>query len=228
VKPWLKQEWCFPKLGAEFVWRMEDLCDLYAEPPDPRRPLVCVDERPYQLVGEVIPSQLPTPDQPARFDYEYERKGTANLFVAFSPTEAWRQVEPTERRTAVDFAFFMRALIDEHFSESEVIRLVVDNLNTHTPASFYKAFPPEEARRLVSKLEWHYTPEHGSWLNQVEIEISVLSRQCLEGRIPDAQTLRREVKAWETARNAAGATIDWRFTTKNARTKLKRLYPDHS
>ena len=181
---------------------MEDLCDLYAEPP--------------------------TPGQPARFDYEYERKGTANLFVAFCPEKAWRQVVVTARRTAVDFAHFLRTLVEEHFPDAEVIRLVVDNLNTHTPASLYKAFAPEEARRLVSKLEWHYTPEHGSWLNQVEIEISILSRQCLERRIPDAETLRRQVKAWEAARNACRATIEWRFTSRDARIKLKRLYPNHS
>jgi hypothetical protein len=228
VKPWLKQEWCFPTLGAEFVWRMEDLCDLYAEPPDSRRPLVCVDERPYQLVGEVTPIQPPTPGQPTRQDYEYERKGTANLFVSFCPEQARRQVEVTERRTAVDFAHFLRGLVDEQFPDAERIRLVVDNLNTHSPASVYKAFAPEEARRVISKLEWHYTPAHGSWLNQVEIEISILSRQCLERRIPDAETLCREVKAWQDARNARGATIDWRFTSKDARIKLKRLYPNHS
>lgn len=206
---------------------MEELCDLYAEPSDPCRPLVCVDERPYQLVGDVISSQPPTPGQPARFDYEYERKGTANLLVAFCPEQARRQVEVTERRTAVDFAQFLRQLVDEQFPEAEKIRLVVDNLNTHTPASLYKAFPPEEARRIVSKLEWHYTPAHGSWLNQVEIEISILSRQCLERRISDTDTLRQEVRAWQDARNAWKETIHWRFTSKDARTKLKRLYPNH-
>lgn len=228
MKPWLKQAWCVPTLSAEFVWRMEDLCDLYAEPPDAARPVVCVDERPYQLVGEVLPEQPCAPGQPARQDYEYERKGTANLFVAFCPERAWRQVAATERRTALDFAHYLQQLLDEQFAEVEKIRLVVDNLNTHTPASVYKAFAPEEARRLVSKVEWHYTPAHGSWLNQVEIEISILSRQCLERRIPDAATLRREVRAWQEARNACGATIDWRFTSRDARMKLKRLYPNHS
>ena len=207
---------------------MEELCDLYAEPPDPRRPLVCVDERPYQLVGEIVPRQLPKVGQSARCDYEYERRGTANLFVAFCPEQARRQVEVTERRTAVDFAQFLRHLVDEQFPEAEGIRLVVDNLNTHTPASLYKAFVPAEARRIAAKLEWHYTPEHGSWLNQVEIEISILSRQCLERRIPDAETLRQEVRAWQDARNAREETIDWRFTSKDARIKLKRLYPNHS
>jgi len=228
VKPWLKEEWCFPKLGAEFVWKMEDVLDLYAEPPDPRRPRVCVDERLYQLVGEVRPQQPAAPGRPARFDYEYERKGTANLFVAFCPEAGWRHVEVTPRRTAVDFACFVRELVEVHFPAAEVIRLVVDNLNTHTPASFYKAFSPEEARRLVSKLEWHHTPEHGSWLNQVEIELSILSRQCLERRLPDTDTLRREVGAWQAERNARHATIDWRFSAKDARTKLERLYPNQS
>ena len=207
---------------------MEDLLDLYAEPPDPRRPRVCVDELPYQLVGEVKPPQPCAPGQPARADYEYERKGTANLFVSYCPDEGRRQVEVTARRTGEDFAHFIKALVDEHYPQADKLRLVTDNLNTHKPAVFYQAFPPEEARRLVSKLEWHYTPEHGSWLNQVEIELSVLSRQCLERRIPDTDTLRREVRAWQAERNARGATIDWRFSTKDARTKLKRLYPNLS
>ncbi len=207
---------------------MEDVLDLYAEPPDPAHPVVCVDERPYQLVGEVTSPQPCAPGQPARQDYEYERKGTANLFLGYCPHPGWRHVEMTERRTAVDFAHFVRTLVDEHFPEAEKIRLVVDNLNTHTPASFYKAFSPEEARRLASKVEWHYTPEHGSWLNQVEIEISILSRQCLERRIPDAGTLAREVAAWERERNLRQAVIDWRFTAKDARIKLRRLYPNHS
>jgi hypothetical protein len=207
---------------------MEEVLDLYAEPPDPCRPLVCVDERPYQLVAEVASPQPCAPGQPARQDYEYERKGTANLFVSFCPELARRQVTVTKRRTAVDFAQFLRHLVDEQFPDAEGIRLVVDNLNTHTPASLYKAFAPEEARRIAAKLAWHHTPAHGSWLNQVEIEISILSRQCLERRIPDAETLCQEVKAWQDARNASGATIDWRFTSKDARMKLKRLYPNHS
>jgi len=207
---------------------MEDVLELYTEPPDPRRPRVCVDERPYQLVGEVRPVQPAAPGRPTREDYEYERRGTCNLFVAYCPDEGRRQVEVTPRRAGDDFAHFIKALVDEHYPQAEKLRLVTDNLNTHKPAVFYQTFPPEEARRLVSKLEWHYTPEHGSWLNQVEIEISVLSRQCLERRLPDLEILRAEVAPWQAERNARRATIDWRFTTKAARTKLKRLYPNHA
>jgi hypothetical protein len=204
---------------------MEDVLDVYAEPPDPERPVVCVDERPYQLVGEVTPPEPCAPGQPAREDYEYERKGTCNLFLSFCPAQGARQVEVTERRTAVDFAHFVQEVVDIQFPEAEVIRLVVDNLNTHRPASFYKAFPPEEARRLARKIEWHYTPEHGSWLNQAEIEFAVLSKQCLARRLPDRERLAREVAAWEAPRNAAGTTIKWRFQTTDARIKLRRLYP---
>jgi hypothetical protein len=204
---------------------MEDVLDLYAAPPDPTRPRVCFDERPVQLIGETrVP--LPTaPGQPARFDYEYERKGTANLFVHFCPDRGWRHVDVTERRTKHDFAHQMRALVDEHFPEADVLRVVLDNLNTHTPAALYEAFPPAEARRLASKLEFHYTPKHGSWLNMAELEISVLSRQCLDRRLESLPLLRHEVGAWEAPRNAAEATIHWRFTTADARTKLSRLYP---
>jgi hypothetical protein len=207
---------------------MEDILDLYAEPPDPRQPRVCVDERPYQLVGEVRPSQPAAPGRPAREDYAYERRGTCNLFLCYCPDEGRRQVEVTARRTGEDFARFIKALVDEYYPQADKLRLITDNLNTHKPAVFYQAFPPEEARRLVSKLEWHYTPEHGSWLNQVELEISVLSRQCLERRLPDVDTLRREVGAWQQARDAQRATIDWQFRTNDARTKLMRLYPNLS
>jgi hypothetical protein len=212
---------------------MEDLLDLYAEPPDPQRPRVCFDERPVQLIGETrVP--LPTaPGQPARYDYEYERKGTANLFMHFSPdvpdgqggSGGWRHVAATERRTKHDFASQMQILVDEHFPDADVVRLVVDNLNTHTPAALYEAFPPEEARRIASKLEFHYTPKHGSWLNMAELEISVLSRQCLDQRIESLSVLADEVGAWEVPRNAAHVTIHWRFTCAHARTKLARLYP---
>jgi hypothetical protein len=220
-------------VGAEFVWRMEDVLDLYAEPPDPTRPRVCFDERPVQLIGETRAPLPPAPGQPTRYDYEYERKGTANLFVHFSPDGpggqggcgGWRHVDVTERRTAHDFAHQMRALVDEHFPEADVLRVVLDNLNTHTPAALYDAFPPEEARRIASKLEFHYTPKHGSWLNMAELEISVLSRQCLDQRIASLPVLAHEVGAWEGPRNAARATIHWRFTCADARTKLSRLYP---
>ncbi len=204
---------------------MEDVLDLYAEPPDPKRPRVCFDEVPSQLVGETRAPLPAAPGQPARYDYEYQRNGTANLFVAVQPEAGWRHVDVTDRRTKPDFAHQMRALVDEHFPDADVVRIVLDNLNTHTPAALYETFPPEEARRIVSKLEFHYTPTHGSWLNMAEIENGVLSRQCLERRLPDAATLRHEVAAWQARRNAARATIDWRFTTPDARTKLARLYP---
>ena len=209
---------------------MEDLLDLYAAPPDPQRPRVCFDERPVQLIGETRVPLPPAPGQPARYDYEYERKGTANLFVTFSPDGpdgrgGWRQVAVTERRTKHDFAHQVQVLVDDLFPDAEVLRLVVDNLNTHTPAALYEAFPPEEARRLASKLEFHYTPKHGSWLNLAELEISVLSRQCLARRIESLPRLAHEVAAWEAPRNAARATIHWRFTCADARTKLSRLYP---
>jgi transposase len=207
---------------------MEDILDLYGEPPDPHRPRICVEERPYQLVGEVRPPQPAGPGRPCRQDYEYERRGVCNLFVCYCPDEGRRQVQVRARRTGEDFAHFIKALVDEHYPQAHRLRLVTDNLNTHKPAVFYQVFPPEEARRLASKLEWHYTPEHGSWLNQVELELAVLSRQCLERRLPDAETLQREVAAWQQARDAQRATIDWRFRTKHARTKLKRLYPNLS
>jgi hypothetical protein len=207
---------------------MEDILDLYGEPPDPHRPRICVDERPYQLVGEVRSPQPAGPGRPGRQDYEYERRGTCNLFIAYCPDEGRRQVEVRPRRTGEDFAHFIKALADEYYPQAEKIRLVVDNLNTHKPAVFYQVFPPAEARRLVSRLEFHYTPEHASWLNQVEIEISVLSRQCLERRLGDMAHLGREIAAWQHARNAQRATVNWRFSTTNARTRLKRLYPNVS
>jgi hypothetical protein len=204
---------------------MEDVLDLYAAPADPRRPRVCFDERPYQLVGETRTPLPAAPGQPERYDYEYQRHGTANLFVLFCPEAAWRHVAVTERRTKHDFAHQMQALVDEHFPDAALIRVVLDNLNTHTPAALYEAFPPPEARRIASRLEFHYTPKHGSWLNMAELEISALSRQCLERRLADLPTLRQEVAAWEVGRNADRATVHWRFTTADARTKLHRLYP---
>jgi len=209
---------------ADFVWRMEDILDLYAEPYDPRRPVVCFDERPYQLRKDEQDPLPMKPGRPRREDYEYEREGRCNLFLTFQPLTGWRHVEVTERRTSKDFAWQMKWLVDEVFPEAEVIRVVLDNLNTHTPAALYQTFPPEEARRLTRKLEFHYTPKHGSWLNMVEIEFSVLARQCLNRRLPDTESVRREVAAWEEARNAARATVEWRFTTTDARLKLHRLY----
>lgn len=204
---------------------MEAVLDLYEEAPTFRRPRVCFDELPYQLVGQTRIPLPPRPGQPERFDYEYRRMGTANLFIVFDPDRGWRQVTVTERRTKQDFAEQMRALVDDHYPDAEVIRVVLDNLNTHTPAALYAVFAPAEARRIVSKLQFEHTPKHGSWLNQAEIEWSLVSAQCLNRRIADRAMLEREVAAWQAERNAAKATVDWRFTSPDARTKLKRLYP---
>jgi transposase len=206
---------------------MEDVLDLYEEPYDSNKPLICFDELPYQLVDEARVPLSPKPGQPARYDYEYERKGTTNLFAFFEPKRGFRRVEVSERRTAKDFALAMKRLVDELYPQAETIRLVLDNLNTHTPAALYGAFEPAEARRIARKLEFHYTPKHASWLNQVEIELSVLHKQCLGGRrVPDEEKLGREVGAWERERNERGAaTVEWRFTSEDAHEKLARLYP---
>jgi transposase len=228
VKPWLKKCWCIPTAGSKFVWHMEDILSLYSEPYDPQRPLVCFDEQSVQLIAE---TRCPIPmkqGRPQRFDYEYKRNGTRNLFAFFQPLSGWRHVKITERRTKIDFSYCMRDLTDVFFPQADTIRVVQDNLNTHTPASLYETFEPVEARRILSRLEFHYTPKHASWLNMVEIELSVLSGQCLDRRIPDEDTLRREIAAWEETRNAQQITVDWRFTVEDARTKLKRLYPNVS
>jgi hypothetical protein len=207
---------------------MEDLLDLYAEAFDPRRPVVCFDELPYQLVAETcLPLPL-RPGKPLRYDYEYRRNGTCNLFMFFQPLAGWRHVEVTEQRTKRDFAYRMKDLVGIHFPDAEVIRVVLDNLNTHSPAALYEVFEPQEARRIVRKLEFHYTPKHGSWLNMAEIEISVLDRQCLDRRLAEVAIVRSEVTAWETLRNDQHATVDWRFTTTKARSKLEFLYPSKS
>ncbi len=212
-------------MGADFVWRMEDVLDLYAKPYDARRPVVCFDEQPRQLVEEVRTPLPRAPGRPERVDYEYRRRGTANLFLLFEPLAGWRHIEVTERRTSAEFAQQMRALVDVHYPEAERIAVVLDNLSTHSPAALYQTFPPAEARRLLGRLEFRYTPKHGSWLNMAELEFSVLGRQCLDRRLPDRETLQRESAAWEAARNAARATVQWRFTVAAARTKLHRLYP---
>jgi hypothetical protein len=204
---------------------MEDVLDLYTEPFDPTRPLVCFDECPVQLVGETRTPVPAAPGRSRRVDYEYQRNGTANLFMLVQPQAGWRQVTVTARRTKVDFAEQMRALVDEFFPQAERIRVVLDNLNTHTPAALYEAFAPAEARRLLRKLEFHYTPLHGSWLNMAEIELASLARQCLGRRLPDAETLTAEVAAWQGPRNAQQVRITWRFTVSDARTKLDYLYP---
>jgi hypothetical protein len=204
---------------------MEDVLEVYHRPHDPEYPVVCVDETSKQLISETRVPIKAKPGQPARHDYEYERNGTANLFMMFAPLEGWRHVEVTDRHTAVDFAHILRDLSDTHFPGAKKIVLMEDNLNTHKPASLYEAFPAAEARRLVERFEWHYTPKHGSWLNMAESELSVLSGQCLDRRIPDKQTLIEEITAWEHARNKKHVKADWQFTTADARVKLKRLYP---
>lgn len=204
---------------------MEDVLEIYHQPHDPQRPVVCFDEGNRQHTKE---TRRPLPARPGdvpKYDYEYERNGTSNLFMFFAPLETWRHVKVTARRTMVDFAHCMQDLVDLHFPEAEQIVLVMDNLNTHKFAALYEAFPPAEARRIIEKLEIHYTPKHGSWLNMAEIELSVLHRQCLKARIPDQATLIEKVAAWEKARNSSPATVHWRFTTQDARIKLHRLYP---
>ncbi len=204
---------------------MEEVLALYERPYDARVPLVCMDETSKQLVSDTR-SPLPLlPGQVARHDYEYQRHGVCNLFVGFEPLQSWRQVQVTDRRTAVDWAHFMQQLADGHYAQAERIIVVLDNLNTHGPGSFYEAFPPAEARRLAARFEFHYTPKHGSWLNMAEIELSALSRTCLDERIPDQALLTNRVAACARDRNTSGATVDWRFTTSDARIKLKKLYP---
>lgn len=204
---------------------MEDVLDVYARPLDPKRPQVCLDEGCKQLLEDSRPSLPMEAGQPVREDYEYVRQGTCSFFMLFAPLLAWRHVEVTERRTARDFALVIKRLVDIYFPEAEKIVLVLDNLNTHTAASLYEAFDPQEAKRLADKIEWHYTPRHGSWLDMAEIELGVLSRQCLDRHLPDVGTLTREVAAWEQARNEARRTVNWHFTTADARIKLKKLYP---
>jgi len=207
---------------------MENVLEVYHRPEDPLRPVVCLDEVSKQLLAD---SREPLPlaaGEPVREDDEYVRHGTANLFLLFAPLSGWRQVKVTERRTKVDWAEVVRELVDVHFPTAAVVVLVVDNLNTHTLGALYEAFEPAEARRIARRLEIHYTPKHGSWLNMAEIELSVLARQCLDRRIPDRETLASEVAAWQEQRNAAGARTQWRFTTDDARIKLKHLYPSLS
>ena len=214
-----------PKADAEFVAAMEDVLEVYHRPYDENRPLVCLDEASKQLVGEVIEPIPAEPGQPERFDYEYVRNGTAHLFMISMPLLGWRAVHVTERRTALDFAEVIRWLVEEVHEEAEKVVLVMDNLNTHKIASLYEAFPPERARRIAERLEVHYTPKHGSWLNMAEIELSVLAGQCLDRRIESREDLEREVAAWEEERNERQVGVRWRFTTADARIKLRHLYP---
>jgi transposase len=226
LKPWLKEEWCIPaEQNAEFVYHMEDVLDVYHRLFDPQRPLVCFDETPVQLISE---TRQPIPmraGQPVRYDYEYCRQGKANLFMFFAPLLNWRHVQVTEHRTKQDWAWCMHDLVYHYFPRAQTCVVVEDNLNTHSPAALYEIFEPAKAKSILDRLEFHFTPKHGSWLNMAEIEFSVLSRQCLSGYIPDRVTLERETSAWENERNAQEATVEWRFTTDDARIKLKKLYP---
>lgn len=204
---------------------MEDVLSLYTQLPDPQRPLVCFDETSKQLIGETRQGLPALPGEAERYDYEYQRNGVCNLFMFFAPLAGWRHVKVTDRRTKVDWACCMRDLVDIHFPDALLIQVVQDHLNTHDPSALYEVFEPAEARRILGRLEFHYTPKHGSWLNIAEIELSVLDRQCLDRRIPDKSTLEAQVLAWELWRNSHGTAVNWRFTTDDARIKLKKLYP---
>src|SRR5580693_5673515 len=225
LKPWLRKMWCIPEVNGTYVARMEDVLDLYAEDSDPKRPVVCFDESPTQLIGEVREPIPAAPGQPERYDCEYRRNGTANLFVFLDAHKSWRHVKVTDHRTARDFANCMRDLADIHYPAADRIRVVMDNLSTHTAGALYEAFPAPEAHRVLQRLEFHYTPKHASWLNMVEIEIGVLRGQCLDRRIDDPKRLISEIAVWEKQRNAAGARIKWMFTTEKARAKMGRAYP---
>jgi hypothetical protein len=226
LKPWLKKEWCIPpKQSGEFVCHMEDILEVYHRPLDPKRPLACMDELPYQLISETRTPLPPRPGQTQCCDYEYKREGVVNIFMVFAPLLGQRWTRVTKRRTYKDWAYLVRDIVDVLFPDAEQVILVMDNLNTHVGGALYEAFPPDEARRILNKLEIHYTPKHGSWLNMAETELSVLSRQCLDRRIATQQFLEREVSTWNRERNASAATVDWQFTTADARIKLKRLYP---
>lgn len=214
-----------PDASAAFVANMEDVLEVYQRPHDPERPVVCLDETSKQLIVETRAAVPAKPGRKARHDYEYERNGVANLFMLFAPLEGWRCVKVTDRHASIDYAHVLKDLSDVHFPGAAKIVLVQDNLSTHKPAALYEAFPPDEARRLVERFEWHYTPKHGSWLDMAESELGVLATQCLDRRIPHKQTLINEITAWEKNRNSHHAKADWQFTTADARIKLKRLYP---
>jgi len=226
LKPWRKNMWCIPHVDGEYVARMEDVLDLYAEAPDPKRPVICFDESPTQLIGEARQPIPAEPGQLERYDCEYKRNGTVNLFVFLDAHRPWRKVKVTDRRAAEDFATCMRELTDVHFPAAERIRVVLDNLSTHSAGALYQAFPASEARRVLRRLEFHYVPKHASWLNMVEVEIGVLRGQCLDRRIATQRRLVSEIAAWERQRNASGARIKWMFTTEKARAKMGRAYPE--
>jgi transposase len=226
LKPWQKDMWCIPKVDGTYVARMEDVLDLYASEPDPQRPVVCFDESPTQLIGEVRQPIPAAPGQRNRYDCEYRRNGTANLFVFLDAHKSWRHVKVTDHRTAHDFAQCMRDLVEVHYAHADLIRVVMDNLSTHSVGALYETFPAQEARRLLQRLEFHYTPKHASWLNMVEIEIGVLRGQCLDRRIGERKRLVTEIAAWEKRRNDSGDRITWMFTTERARAKLGKAYPE--
>lgn len=222
----MKKEWKIaPRQNAEFVARMENVLSVYLRPYNSKHPVVCIDESSKQLIQDVIDSLPMQPGEPMKFDSEYKRKGVSNLFMIFEPLRGWRHVKVTDNRTAIDFAHCLEDLVDAHYPEADKIVVVMDNLNTHAEASLYKAFSPEKAFRIAQKLEIHYTPKHGSWLNMAEIEFSALSRQCLNRRIADQQMLTREIRAWEEARNQYQVKCKWQFTAEDARIKLHKLYP---
>ena len=223
IKPWLVKEWCIPEAGAEFVAKMEDVLDVYQQPYDPVRPVVCIDETSKQLIAQ---TRLPCASgQPEIVDYEYERNGVADIFMISEPLAGRRETIVTETRTGIDFANALKFASDVMYPHAEQIVLITDNLNTHITTSLYKAFPPEEARRIAKRFEWHYTPLHGSWLNVAEIEIGVMCRQALAKPLADMDSFKRQVKAWTFRRNVECSTVNWQFTTADARIKLRRLYP---
>ena len=226
LKPWQHEEWCLPEVSSEFVAAMEDVLVLYRQPYDPRYPTVCLDEKPVVLHADVRPTLPVAPERPERRDYEYERCGAANLFMMVAPLAGWRHVEVTERRTKREYARCLQWLVDVAYPKAKYVCVVQDNLNTHIAGALYETFPPAEARRILACLEFHYTPKHGSWLNQAEIELAIFERGCLSRRVGDQETLRHRVAALEAERNAARRTIRWRFTTREARVKLHALYPD--
>jgi transposase len=226
LKPWRRDMWCIAQVDGTYVARMEDVLDLYGEDADPKRPVICFDESPTQLIGEVRQPIGAAPGQPERYDCEYRRNGTANLFVFLDAHRSWRHVKVTDQRTARDFALCMRDLADIHYAQAELIRVVLDNLSTHTAGALYETFPAPEAHRILQRLEFHYTPKHASWLNMVEIEIGVLRGQCLDRRIGDRALLISEIAAWQKQRNTSGARVHWKFTTAKARHKLASAYPD--
>jgi hypothetical protein len=225
LKPWRVKSWCIGQASAQYVAKMEDVLDVYQRPYDARRPVVGLDEISKEL-RDTPRGRLPmAPGQSERQDFEYTRQGVCNLFLAVEPLRGYRKVRVTERRTMHDFAEQLRVLVEEDYPDAERVVLITDNLNTHTPACLYERFEPAQARRIAAKLEWHYTPEHGSWLNVAELELSVLERQCLDRRMASRAAVEQEAAAWEVQRNTARVTVDWQFTSRDARIKLKRLYP---